>query len=160
MDADSSLKAPNSVCWPCGGAAEPDAAYMAVLVAAKTRAPDALGFPVKTHRRWDEVRVPVPRCRTCRARNRGSIVTVFLAAALGCIVVPTAWSFFGPRQPPLWLFGGETPGHIMIGVGFVLGFVVAVLGVALRRRLSGLRSLKTYPPLVALRGQGWQWPSD
>jgi hypothetical protein len=48
----------------------------------------------------------------------------------------------------------------MIRVGFLLGFLVAVLGVALRRRSLGLQSLKTYPPLVALRGEGWQWPGD
>jgi hypothetical protein len=130
------------------------------FVANTKRACNAPGFPVKTRGRQDEVRVPVPRCRTCRARGRASVITVFLATALGAAVMPAMWSHFGPRGgPPLWLFG-EASGHVMVGVGLIVGFVVGLLGVAVRRRLLGLRTLNTYPPIVALRGRGWQWLRD
>jgi hypothetical protein len=116
MDLGNSLKWPNSVCWQRGGAAEPDATYIVVLVANTTRAINALGFPVKTRGRQDEVRVPIPRCRACCARNRASAITALLAAAFGTAVLPTVWPNSGPRGgPPLWLFGGEARDHVMIG---------------------------------------------
>jgi hypothetical protein len=161
VDVASSLKSSNAVCWHCGGAADPHATYTLVLVASTTRAPDPLGFPVR--RRWgrDEVRVSVPRCLACRARNRAAMIAAFLAAAIGAAVMPALWSHFGPRGgPPRWWSGGEDPSHVMIGVGLVLGFVVAILGIALRRRLLRLRPYKTYPPVVALRARGWNWPND
>ena len=105
--------------------------------------------------------MPVPRCLACRARNRAAVITAFLAAVIGAAVMPTVWSHFGPRGgPPRRLSGGEDPSHVMIGVGLVLGFVVAMLGIALRRRLLRHRPFNTYQPVVALRARGWNWPSD
>jgi hypothetical protein len=157
--------APNvskTVCWQCGRAADPNAAYTATLVTSPKRALSPLGFPVKRLRRWDSVRVPIPRCRTCRARNRVSVVIVLLGAAFGAAVVPSLWSKFGPSlAPPSWVqIGGRTEGDPTIGVGIVLGFVVALVGVTLRKRQLGLRSLNTYPPIAALRSRGWAWPND
>jgi uncharacterized protein (TIGR03382 family) len=151
MGADNSSTWPNSVCWQCGGAAAPDAAYIAVLVTDTARGSGAFGFSVKTRGTRDEVRVPVPRCRACRARNRTSVIAVLLGAAFGAVVVPAVWTRVEPTS------GGE---HVMIGAGFILGFVVALLGVVLRRRRLGLRSLRDYPPIETLRAGGWQWPGD
>jgi len=150
-----------AVCWQCGGAAEPEAAYHVGLVASTSRALSPLGFPV-TRQGWqDSVRVPIPRCRTCRTRNRGTAVTILIATVSGALVLPALRSAFrqADGSPPWWL-GCDTPDHIMTGVGMILGFLIAVLGIAVHKRRLGLRSLNSYPPVVALRRSGWQWPGD
>ena len=144
----------NTECWQCGRPAEPGAAYNAVLVAEPSRAGGTMGFPVRKFGRLDQIRVPVPRCRACRTRNRASVVTVFYVAAGGAAVAPAVWSDLGLR--------GRWPDmdSSMVVIGSVLGFAVAIAGVAWRRRWLHLRSIMTYPPIVALRTRGWWWPSD
>jgi hypothetical protein len=53
---------------------------------------------------------------------------------------------------------GAGGGWTTTWVAAVIGFVVALLGVALHRRLSGFRSLNSYPTVVTLRQAGWHYP--
>jgi hypothetical protein len=150
----------DTACWQCGAPADAESAYKLLLVADSRRALDALGYPVKRGGQEDRMRVPVPRCANCRFRNRLSVTIVLGSAAIGAIVAQIVKSLFWPQLPaPAWLHVGDNGvGGTVTGVGLVLGFAVAVLCVALNRRLSGLRSLGTYPPVVALRRAGWHYP--
>jgi hypothetical protein len=67
--------------------------------------------------------------------------------------------FWPPLEAPSWLLLSHPGlGGIATGIGAVLGFMAAVLGVALHRRASGIRALNTYPPVVRLRKAGWRYP--
>jgi len=81
----------------------------------------------------------------------------FVSTVAGAIVVPFVQSRFwpdidGPQPGNSGLAGAAT----MIGV--VLGFVAAMLGIALHGRLSGLRPLTTHPAVIRLRQAGWHFP--
>ncbi len=51
-------------------------------------------------------------------------------------------------------------GNVGTGIGLVLGFVAALLGMAWERKRSGRQSANTYPPIVSLRQLGWSFISD
>jgi hypothetical protein len=150
-----------ATCWQCGASAGAECAYTLVLVAGSGRGLDALGSPVERGAWQDKVRVRVPRCVRCRSRNRLSVTICFVGAAVGAIVFPILQSLLWPHiAMPVWLHTDhEGVGGTTIWIGAVAGFVVALLGVALHRRLSGFRSLNSYPPVVMLRQAGWHYPS-
>jgi hypothetical protein len=134
---------------------------MLVLVARPGRGLDALGSSVERGAWQDKVRVPVPRCARCRSRNQLSVMICFGAAVAGAIVFPILRSQFWPQiETPTWLsVSHEGIGGTTTWIGAVAGFVAAILGVALHRRLSGFRSLNSYPPVVMLQQVGWHYPS-
>jgi hypothetical protein len=134
-----------AICWQCGVSASAKCAYTLVLVAGSNRGLDPLGSPVERGAWLDRVRVSVPRCANCRWRNRLSVTICFGGAATGAIVFPQV--------------SHEGVGGTTTGVAAVIGFVVALLGVSLHRRLSGFRSLNSYPAVVTLRQAGWRYPS-
>jgi hypothetical protein len=148
-------------CWFCRAAADPAALHTARLYAPTTPRLDSLGYAIRQRADVTEVAVPVPRCRDCRARMRSAVVTVFAWSIGGLILVPVLWAHFGGQggaRP--WWSGGEDADHLMVGAGAVLGFVGAVIAIAVNRRRLGLRALNDFPPLAALRGIGWQWSND
>ena len=151
----------DATCWQCGASADAGCAYTLVLVAGQSRGLDALGHSVERDARLDKVRVPVPRCARCRLRNQLSVMICFGGAALGAIVFPVLLSRFWPHiETPTWLSEShEGVGGTRIWIGAVLGFVVALMGVALHRRFSGFRSLNLYPTVVMLRQAGWHYPT-
>ena len=151
----------DAACWQCGASAGAECAYTLVLVAHPGRGLDALGFPVERGARLDRVSVRVPRCARCRSRNRLSVMICFGGAIAGAIVFTILQSRFWPQiEKPTWLsVSHEGVGGTTTWIGAVAGFVVAILGVALHRRLSGFRSLNSYPPVVMLRQAGWHYPS-
>jgi hypothetical protein len=134
-----------AMCWQCGASASAECAYRFVLVAGSSRGLDPLGSPVERGAGLDKVRVRVPRCVNCRSRNRLSVMICFGGAAAGVIVFQQ--------------LGHEGVSGTTTWVAAVTGFVVALLGVALHRRLSGFRSLNSYPQVVTLRQTGWHYPS-
>jgi hypothetical protein len=137
----------DAICWQCAAAASAECAYTLVLVAGPGRGLDALGSLVEHGAGLDKIRVRVPCCARCRSRNRFSVMICFGGAAVGAIVFPILRSRLWPHIETLaW-------------VGAVAGFVAALLAVALHRRLSGFRSLNSYPPVIALRQAGWHYPS-
>lgn len=161
MDACNSPGTSKSECWQCGRPADPKATYTAVLVAATKRGASPLGFPVKTRGSRDEVRVPVPRCRACQVRTNAIIFKVLLSTAFGAIVAPASWAIFGTHGGPLpWWSAGNNPNDIMVILGVLVGFMGALLRLKLRYRKHGFRSINAYPPIAALRAQGWDWPLE
>jgi len=121
-----------------------------------------MGFPVI--RRWsrDTVRIRVPRCAACRSRSRTGIAMVLGAALIGGIAATVLQRWFWPQAaPPAWMHYTQSGiGSFVTGPGLVLGFVLALLAVALRNRRLGIRSVMTYPPVVQLRRIGWQFPAN
>jgi hypothetical protein len=153
----------SGVCWQCGAPARGDYAYPLKLVAYSSQHLDGLGYPVTPGRAQDTVLVRVPRCVACRGRGQDSIVILFAGMILGAIIAPILHLLlFANLEPPSWLHV-LTHRHAPVGavsaIGLVVGAVVAISAVALRRRRLGLRSLNSYPPVLALRQAGWHFPS-
>jgi hypothetical protein len=73
------------------------------------------------------------------------------ASIAGAILGPVVHTHLFPNAHPTLPSGG---------IGVVVGFVVGIAGMALHRRLSGCRSVGTYPPVVQLRREGWSYPTD
>jgi hypothetical protein len=144
-------------CWQCGAPACAGCAYSLLLVANPRWGLTGAGHLVKRGERLDEVRVRVPRCADCRFRSGISVVKTFVSAIAGAIVIPVVGSRLWPDVDGLHPGNsGLADGMTIIGV--VLGFVVAMLGIALHRRFAGLRPLTTYPPVIRLRKEGWHFP--
>ena len=101
----------------------------------------------------------MPQCARCRAHTNLSIAIVLGGALAGAIVVTVVQSLVWPElDPPTWVSGaGDSGGTPAGGVGAVLGFAAAALGVAVYRRRARLRSLNDYPAVVRLRRAGWQY---
>jgi hypothetical protein len=137
-------------CWQCGAPAVAECAYSQHLFANSRRKLDPLGFSVKHGKRWDKVIVPVPRCRGCRSWTWLSWAVVGGSGVAGVILLPIL-------QARLWPQFGAPGWLIAVDIG--AAFWVSTLGVALHRRLSGRRSVNSYPPIVTLRRQGWKDPS-
>jgi hypothetical protein len=111
----------------------------------------------------DTVMVRVPRCAACRGRGLDGIVILFAGMIAGAIIAPVLqWLLFADVAPPAWLHV-LTHRHAPVGavsaIGLAVGALVAICGVAWRRRSLGLRSLNSYPPVVALKQAGWHFPS-
>lgn len=149
-----------TICWQCGAPASDACAYSLRLVAASRSGLRAPGCLVKRGDRQDEVRVRVPRCPDCRLRTLVSIGIIFAVTLAAMIAAPILQSVLWPRLSlPFWLVASDQgTGNTATGVGLVLGFVVALLSVVLHRRLSGIRPVTTYPPVVMLRREGWHFP--
>jgi len=152
----------DATCWQCGAPADAACSYALLLVADARGGLSALGYSVDRGKREDKVRVRVPRCRNCRGRNRRSAMITLGGMAVGALVAPIVQSRFWPQtETSAWLqVSHEGIGGTANGIGLVVGFVAAMLGIALHRRLSGLRSLGTYPPVIFLLHAGWHYPSD
>lgn len=151
-------------CWQCGALANPKCAYSLLLVADARRCLEAFDYPVVRGRWEDKLKVSVPRCAGCQSRTRVSIAIIFGSAFVGAIIAPVLRSIFWPHlEPPSWLKAGywahEGVGGPATGVGIVLGFLVALAGVALQDRRLHLRSVTDYPPVPMLRQAGWDFPS-
>jgi hypothetical protein len=102
----------------------------------------------------------VPRCAECRFRSSVSLVLTFVSTLAGAVIAPFVpfrlWPGIAVPAAP-HASGSGASGYATV-IGFVLGFVVAMLGIALHRRLSGLRPLTTYPSVIRLRQEGWHFP--
>jgi hypothetical protein len=153
----------DGACWQCGTPAREECAYPLKLVARAGSDFDALGYPVTPGRNVDTVLVRVPRCAACRGRGQDSIVILFACMIAGAIIAPILQSLFWPNVgPPSWmhiLIHRHAPVSVVSGIGLVIGALVAIAAVAWRRRSLGLRSLNSYPPVLALKRAGWHFPS-
>lgn len=161
-ERDQSLDGNDGVCWQCGAPARANCAYSLKLVSSPRRGLDALGYPVTPGRQLNTVRVGVPRCIACRGRGQDSIVITFACMIAGAIIAPILQSQLWPHiELPPWLHVLTHRGSLgtASGIGAVVGVLVAISGVALARRRRGLRALNSYPPVVALRQAGWQYPA-
>ena len=118
------------------------------MKAASSRQLDGLGYPVQRGRRQDKVRIEMPVL---------AIVAV-VAAIAGTLIQ----SFVFPAAAaPSWLkIHHDGIGNVGTGIGLVLGFIAALLGMEWERRRSGRQSANTYPPVVSLRQLGWSFLSD
>lgn len=149
----------DTTCWQCGAPADPASAYVLRLFAASERQLDARGCDVTRGGHEDCVRVSVPRCRACRARGRRGVATVLGGAAVGGLIgaaLPSAlWS---GRDAPAWLLArGSGALDTAAGVGVLMGLVVAMIWVGMRRRKSGRRRLDSYPAARMLMRAGWHY---
>src|SRR5580692_929855 len=160
-DPTTWLDSSDANCWQCGALASTDCAYSLLLVADARRGLVALGHPVTRGKRQDKVRVRVPRCAGCRFRNHLSVIITAAVAFAGAIVAPAVQSLIRLYTTlPAWLQdsqGGAT--GATYAVGAVVGFVLALVGIGLHRRLSGLRSMGIYPPVIFLMQAGWHYPT-
>jgi len=149
------MEQPDVPCWQCGAPARAACTRYLKLTAAAKRRLEAFGYEVKRGRRFDVLRVPVPRCAACQARNRLTIAIALCSLPIGAMALPLLW----PRTfSPAWLQAGhEGPLGNLAALGAVAGFAIAVAGIALHRRLSGLRSLNDYPAIVTVRQAGWSY---
>lgn len=149
-----------AACWQCGAPAIADCAYSLRLVANPGWRLDPLGYRVNHGKDWDEVRVRVPRCRACRSRTQLSLLIVFGSSLASAIAWPALQSRLWPQlEAPTWIYEShEGGGTLMTAAGLLLGFVLSMLGIALHRRLSGRRSVASYPPVISLRQEGWHYP--
>ena len=151
------------VCWQCGAPAREDCAYPLKLVARSGRDFDALGYPVTPGRNVDTVVVRVPRCAACRGRGQDGIVILFACMIAGAIIAAVLHSvFFANVEPPSWmhiLTHRHAPVTGVSAAGAIVGALVAICIAAWRRRSLGLRSLNSYPPVLALKQAGWHFKS-
>lgn len=158
---NQSLDGGCGVCWQCGAPARANCAYALKLVASPRRGLDALGYPVTPGRRFNTIRVGVPRCIACRGRGQDSIVITFACMIAGAIIAPILRSALWPHiELPPWLHVLTHRGSLgtASAIGAVVGVLVAILIVTISRRRRGLRALNDYPPVVALRQAGWHYP--
>jgi hypothetical protein len=149
-------------CWMCGAPAVSGCDAKLVMKAASSRQLDGFGYPVKRGRRQDKVRVEMPRCASCRSWVSGWIAVLAIVTVAGGIGGTLIQSFIFPEAAaPSWLKGYHHGiGNVGTGVGLVLGFLAALLGMARERKQSGRQSANTYPPVVSLRHLGWSFLSD
>ena len=136
-------------CWQCGAPARDECAYRFKLFAYPGSGADSLGYPVTPGRGMDSVVVRVPRCDACRGRGDDGIVLLFVGMIAGAIAAP--------MMRALW-FANIASGGTASVIGLVVGALLAICGVAWRRRSLGLRALNAYPPVLALRQAGWSPP--
>jgi hypothetical protein len=150
-----------TVCWRCGGAADPRCAFKANLVAARSRGLDPLGHEVKGTRQEARIRVLVPRCRSCRARSWMDTATFLLCAAMGAALFDGTWWWTGPgsgREPPFVVVDEQLTMWLLCFAGVFAGALFAVVPIS-RRRQPDTRGYNDFPPIAALRALGWDWPS-
>jgi hypothetical protein len=160
---DQALDGADGVCWQCGAPALANCAYSLKLVAPAGRGLDAMGYPVTPGRRLNTVRVAVPRCIACRGRSQDAIVITFACMFAGAIIAPILQAYLWPHiELPPWLhvLNHRSSLGSASAIGVVIGALVAISGVALARRRRGLRALNAYPPVIALRQAGWQYPAS
>lgn len=157
----ASINGPDETCWQCGAPASADCAFVLKLVAHPHLGLEARGFTTKRGRRQDRVNVRVPRCPNCRFRARLSVTLVLGSAVAGAIVAPILQSLLWPHfAAPRWIRAGHRGnGGPATGIGFVIGLLLALLAVAVHRRLARIRSANSYPPVKMLRQAGWHYPS-
>jgi hypothetical protein len=93
---------------------------------------------------------------------RTGIALVFGFAAFAAIAGTVMQAVFWPHaKAPSWLnYTHEGIGNTGTGIGSILGFVLALWGVAWRNRRQGIRSLMKYPPVMQLWQIGWRIPGD
>jgi hypothetical protein len=156
---DSGDTAPR--CWMCGRPADAGCSAKLVMSARSSRNLDALGYSVQRNGTQDKVRIEVPRCGACRSWVGGWVAvlaTVAVAAGIaGTIIEGFA---FPDVAAPSWLkVHHQGIGNVGTVIGFVLGFTVALLGMAWERKRSGRQSANNYPPVVSLRKLGWSFTS-
>ena len=148
-------------CWQCGAPAREDCAYPLKLVARPGSHFDALGYPVTSGRGMDTVIVRVPRCAACRGRGQDGIVLLFVGMIVGAILGPIfKWMFaaYIPSFSWVHVLSHRNAASSASAIGVAIGAVVAIVGVAWRRRSLGFRSLNSYPPVIALKQAGWHFP--
>ncbi len=155
----AALNRSGAACWRCDAPVGDTPPKVISLYAASRRQLAAFGYPVTRGRGRDKVRIAVPKCARCRAHTTMSIVVVLGGALAGAIVATVVQSWAWPvLDPPTWVTtAGGSAGTPSGGVGAVLGFAAAAVGVAVYRRRAGLRSLNDYPAVVRLRRAGWQY---
>jgi amino acid transporter len=149
-------------CWMCGAPAVSGCDAKLVLKAASSRQLDGLGYPVQRGRRLDKVRIEMPRCGSCRSWVSGWIAVLAVVVVMAGIAGTLVQSFVFPAAvAPAWLkVHHHGIGNVGTGIGLILGFIVALLGMAWERKRSGRQSANTYPPVVSLRRLGWSFLSD
>ena len=149
-------------CWMCGAPAASGCGAKLVMKAASSRQLDGLGYPVQRGRRQDKVRIEMPRCASCRSWVSGWIAVLAIVAVVAAIAGTLVQSFVFPAAvAPAWLkVHHHGIGNVGTGIGLVLGFIAALLGMAWERKRSGRQSANTYPPVVSLRQLGWSFLSD
>lgn len=149
-------------CWMCGAPAASGCSAKLVMKAASSRQLDGLGYPVQRGRRQDKVRIEMPRCASCRSWVSGWIAVLAIVAVVAAIAGTLVQSFVFPAAvAPAWLkVHHHGIGNVGTGIGLVLGFIAALLGMAWERKRSGRQSANTYPPVVSLRQLGWSFLSD
>lgn len=88
------------------------------------------------------------------------MLIVFGSTLASAIALSALQSRFWPQlEAPTWIYEShEGIGTFMTASGLLLGFVLSMLGIALHRRLSGRRSVASYPPVIRLRQEGWHYP--
>ena len=148
-------------CWQCGAPARQDCAYSYKFAAAHGSNFETLGYPVKPGSQNDTIVVPVPRCAACRGRAQDGIVLLFVGMIGGAILAPILhWmlSAYIPSFSWVHVLAHRNAASSASAIGVAIGAVIAIVGVAWRRRSLGLRSLNAYPPVVALRQAGWHLP--
>ena len=149
-------------CWQCGAPAREECAYPYKLAAHHGSNFETFGYPVKPGSQNDTVVVPVPRCAACRGRAQDGIVLLFAGMIGGAIFAPILESMFSAYIPSFsWvhvLTHRNAPVGTVSSIGVAIGAVIAIVGVAWRRRSLGFRSLNSYPPIVALKQAGWHLP--
>jgi len=146
-------------CWQCGGPARPDCTYRMKLVAQSSRRLDAFGFPVTRGRSLDTVRVPIPRCPRCRRRTNTAIVCAIAGALVGAIILPALKPWLVRHVPlPDWFASRQGVDSTAVALGATIGLVATMLGAAVLSRRWRLRSVMTYPYVIALRREGWYFP--
>jgi len=147
------------VCWQCGSPARADCSYHMTLVAASGNEVPDFGYPVKRAGGNDWLRLPIPRCPACRTRNRTSYFLVLGAGCLGAIVAPILQALFWPDfQTPSWMNASSEGLGTTTVIGFLVGFLLAILALFIGRRGTGLRPLNTYPLLIRMQEAGWRIP--
>jgi hypothetical protein len=130
------------VCWQCGAPADPDCAYVKVLNAPSKASLDGRGYPIVKGRRRDLVRVSIPRCDRCQARNW---TTVVLSVLL----------FMGGGFVASWL---DPTSKWISPVGAFAGLGMMVFLTMLYERHARIRPIGSHPALSSLRAAGWQEP--
>ncbi len=156
------------VCWQCAGKADERCTLRLDLFADPKRGPDAMGHAVSRSGGALRVRVSVPRCRECRARARDDLIGFMIGAVSGgAIAAGGYWWLWQQGRLPDWFPIGGNEFTLWV-LGWCGAFAGAIVAFAFRmralrhKRMSGrkLRSYDDFPPIAALRAQGWEWPSS
>jgi hypothetical protein len=137
-----------ALCWQCGAPADPDCAFIQKLSAPSRHLRDNAGYPVVRGRRYDSLRLPIPRCARRRMRNGVTtglcILGFFRGGVIGNALFPASqWIW------PVGAFGG-------LGL-FILAWRLYLQATHLRSTQSYpplRRSTQSYPPLRRLRAAG------
>jgi hypothetical protein len=154
------LHSTSETCWSCGLPASADCAVTLILVAPSWRKLDPLGHTVRRSFLQHEIRVPVPRCRACRNRNRRGEWMIGAAAIGGGLMLPLLHWVYSPLFPPGIRVNHYALFSLAALAGSLGGLYLGLLARFLRRKGLGLRSLTSYPAIEDLRKQGWNFPSS